>query len=326
MQSETFTVVAVSSKESGAFSMAAKGRALNRRLMILVLSTQAFSLLAGAVWVWRFHFTTIDLSLLIGMFILSVLGITVGFHRQFTHRSFQTTRTIKIILATLGSMAAQGPLLFWAAVHRHHHACSDQPGDPHSPTLHEEGLMNSLRSFWHAHVGWMFSPEVSDWALYVPDLLKDRTIFKLHRLYPVWVLLGLAVPTLAGALLAGSFKGAAGGFLWGGLIRITLAHHMTWSINSICHLFGSRTFRSDDSSANNFWLAISTFGESWHNNHHAFPSSAFHGLRWWQIDLAGIVIRLLRNAGLAWNVKAPAKREMQESRLLDKSFRNQLLN
>lgn len=204
-------------------------------------------------------------------------------------------------------MAAQGPLLFWAAVHRRHHTFSDRPGDPHSPNLHDEGLKNYLRGFWHAHAGWLFSPEINDWALYVPDLLKDLTIVKVSRLYLAWVLFGLAVPAVVGALLTGTLKGAAGALLWGGLIRISLTHHTTWSVNSICHLYGTRTFQSQDLSTNNFWLAVPSFGESWHNNHHAFPGSAFHGFRWWQIDFSGYVIRLLQSLNLAWDVKTPSK-------------------
>jgi stearoyl-CoA desaturase (delta-9 desaturase) len=245
------------------------------------------------------------LALLAGMYAATVIGIGVGFHRLVSHRAFQAHTAVKGALCILGSMAAEGPVLFWAATHRRHHSSSDREGDPHSPHLHGAGALNSLRGFWHAHVGWMFTPEITGWGYYVPDLLKDRTIFAINRQYFIWVFSGLLAPTLLGGLLTGTWRGVFDGFLWGGLVRIFLVHQTSWSINSICHIFGRRAFDTRDQSTNNFWIALLSFGEGWHNNHHAFPHSAMHGLRWWEVDLSGYLIQLLKRLGLVWNVKIP---------------------
>jgi stearoyl-CoA desaturase (Delta-9 desaturase) len=304
-------------KTRGVFQPVARARTRERRIALIVVVVPFLGMLGGIALLWRTGVGPIDLLLLLGMFTFSILGIGVGYHRHFSHRAFQTTKTVKIILAILGSSAAQGPVLYWAALHRRHHTFSDRLGDPHSPHLHGEGVRNFFRGFWHAHTGWLFAPEIHDWALYVPDLIKDRAIFRINRLYFLWVFLGLVIPTVLGALLTGTWQGAAEALLWGGLVRISLTHHTTWSVNSICHIYGTRTFRSRDLSTNNVWLAIPSFGESWHNNHHAFPRSAFHGLSWWQIDLSGYVIRFLQAVGVAWDVKAPSKVKMQGALIVE---------
>jgi stearoyl-CoA desaturase (delta-9 desaturase) len=290
---------------------AARARAVERRVTLVVVIVPFLGLIAAIILLWRSMVGPIALWLLVVMYVANILGISVGFHRYFSHRAFQTTQPLKIILAVLGSAAAQGPVLFWTAIHRRHHSFSDRPGDPHSPHLYGEGYRNFWRGFWHAHTGWLFSGEANDWAMYVPDLMRDRTIFKINTLYPLWVALGLAIPLVIGGVLSRTWWGAAEGLLWGGLVRICLTHHTSWSVNSICHIFGSRPFRSKDLSSNNFWLAIPSFGESWHNNHHAFPSSAFHGLRWWEVDLSAYVIRCLRALGLVWNVRVPSDFKIQ---------------
>jgi stearoyl-CoA desaturase (delta-9 desaturase) len=170
-----------------------------------------------------------------------------------------------------------------------------------------------IKGLWHAHVGWLFIPQVTDWAHYIPDLVRDRALFRVNRLYFLWLTLGLAIPAAAGGLLSETWFGAVQGFLWGGLVRIFLEHHTTWSVNSICHVYGSRPYATRDESRNNPWLAVFSFGESWHNNHHAFPFSAMHGLRWWQLDAGGLVIRALDATGLVWNVKIPSE-HMKESK------------
>jgi stearoyl-CoA desaturase (delta-9 desaturase) len=246
------------------------------------------------------------------MYSLNILGIGVGFHRLFSHNAFKAKAPVRVALGILGSMAAQGPALYWAAIHRRHHAFSDREGDPHSPYFAARGNRKSLRGFWHAHVGWLFDPEVHDFAVFVPDLLRDRALFLVHSTYFLWIGLGLALPAGIG-YIAGGWRGAAGGFLWGGLVRIALTHHVTWSVNSLCHMYGSRPFRSKDLSRNNVLLALAAFGEGWHNNHHSFPSSAFHGLHWWQIDISGYVIRLLRATGLAWSVRRPSPEMMADA-------------
>ena len=231
-----------------------------------------------------------DVALLAGMYLATGFGITVGFHRLLTHRSFATHRSLAYALAGLGSMALQGSVIDWVADHRKHHAHSDRPGDPHSPHL-DDGVLGSL---WHAHVGWLFRNQGrAEHARYAADLLEDRGMRAIDRLFVVFVGLSFAIPFAIGGL---------SGLLWGGFVRIFLFHHATFSINSVCHFFGRRRFGVDDRSGNVAWLAPFSLGESWHHNHHAFPRSAAHGLRWWELDLSGLLIRGLRRLGLAWNV------------------------
>ena len=255
---------------------------------------------------WGFHW--VDLGLLVGMYALTGLGITVGFHRLFTHRSFETNSVVKFVLAVLGSMAVQAPLLHWVAQHRRHHQHSDTPGDPHSPHHHGAGPLGWLRGFWHAHIGWAFDPDAAGLPRYVTDLRRSALLRVASALFPVWVALGLLIPAALGGLLAGTWAGALCGLLWGGLVRLFLVHHVTWSVNSACHLWGRRPFPTADQSRNNALFGVLALGEGWHNNHHAFPTSARHGLRWWEFDLSYWAIRALALLRLAWDVKLPAKR------------------
>jgi stearoyl-CoA desaturase (delta-9 desaturase) len=233
------------------------------------------------------------------------LGTSAGFHRHFTHRSFQAATPIRVLLAILGSMAAQGPLIFWVALHRLHHEHSDRPGDPHSPHFHGSGFWGILRGLWHAHFAWSINHDVPNATYYANDLIKDKLMSKLSQWYFLWVFLGLLIPTLIGFAIRGSLTGACYGFIWGGLVRMFFWHNMVWCITSVAHVIGTRPLESHDLSTNNFWLAIPTLGESWHNNHHAFPNSAMAGLSWWQIDPAGWAIRTLEFLGLVWDVKVP---------------------
>lgn len=235
------------------------------------------------------------------MFVATVIGVEVGFHRYFAHGAFKTTGWMRTLLAILGSMALEGPVFFWASTHRRHHRFSDRPGDPHSPNL----STSRWRGLWHAHIGWLFVAEATDWTRYAPDLVRDRKLFAVDRAYTVWVALGLAIPTAAGGLWAMSAMGALQGFLWGGLVRLFATHHVTWAVNSICHVFGDRAYKGRDRSTNNPWLALISLGGSWHNNHHAYPTLARNDILWWQIDLCGWFVRLLERVHLAWDVKAP---------------------
>jgi len=263
------------------------------------------SLAVAGVLLWGWGFSWVQLGLLLGMYILSALGITVGYHRLFTHRSFETYRPVQFILAALGSMAAEGPLLRWVAFHRRHHQHSDTQDDPHTPHLQGNGFFGLIRGFWFAHLGWVFKPDPPNLSRYVRDLQQSALLRRVSALFPVWVALGLLIPAVLGGALTGTWTGAVLGLIWGGLARIFLVHHVTWSVNSVCHLWGGRPYRSGDHSRNNFLFGILALGEGWHNNHHAFPTSARHGLRWWQVDVSYWVIRALNLSGLAWKIRLP---------------------
>jgi stearoyl-CoA desaturase (delta-9 desaturase) len=284
-------------------------RIANLTAVILPLA----AVLLAIVSLWGRGFTWVDFGLLVGMYVLTVLGITVGFHRLFTHRSFETNGVVAFILGVLGSMAVQGRLFNWVALHRRHHQHSDEPGDPHSPHLSGTGVLGVLRGMWHAHVGWLFQPNPPDLPHYVKDLQQFRGLRVVNRLFFLWVALGLLIPALIGGLILGTWAGVFWGFMWGGLVRVLLVHHVTWSVNSVCHLWGRRPYQSSDESRNNFLFGVLAFGEGWHNTHHAFPTSARHGLRWWQIDVSYWVIRALSWFRLARNLKLPS-RQLQVAR------------
>jgi stearoyl-CoA desaturase (Delta-9 desaturase) len=261
----------------------------------------------AAVFLWGWGFGWTDMGLLIGMYVLTALGITVGFHRLFTHRSFETYRGVQLVLGVLGSMAVEGPLLKWVALHRRHHQHSDRPGDPHSPHLHGRGVRGLLRGLWHAHLGWVFRADPPDLGHYVQDLSRSRLLRGVSALFLVWVTVGLLLPAALGGVITLSWMGVWTALAWGGLVRVFLVHHVTWSVNSVCHLWGFRPYRSGDESRDNFVFGVLALGEGFHNTHHAFPTSARHGLRWWQIDVSYYVIRALALARLAWNVKLPSR-------------------
>jgi stearoyl-CoA desaturase (Delta-9 desaturase) len=253
---------------------------------------------------WSSLVTPVDLAIAAVMYLLTAIGITVGYHRLLTHRSFQTSKPLEYLFAILGSMAVQGPVIAWVADHRKHHAHTDEAGDPHSPHVgHGDGLHGILCGLWHAHAGWLMSTQGrADWKRYAADLYEDRGMRTISRRFAWLVLASLAIPALAGYLITGTALGALTGFLWGGLVRIFFVHHVTWSVNSVCHFLGSRRFDTDDHSTNVFWLALPSLGESWHHNHHAFPRSAVHGLKRWEPDPSGMIIAGLEKVGLARNV------------------------
>ncbi|MFN2488723.1 MAG: acyl-CoA desaturase [Actinomycetota bacterium] len=285
---------------------------LQRRLTLLV-TIVPFIGFAFAVWsLWGHGLSPLDLTIFFALYIFTGLGVTVGFHRLFTHRSFETTRWLRGLLAIAGSMAVQGPVITWVATHRRHHAFSDKEGDPHSPHLDEgPGVTGVLKGLWHAHLGWLFDTEETTlperWA---PDLLKDPMVRRIDRLFPLWVLVSFGAPAALGFALTGTFGGALSAFLWGSLARIFFLHHVTWSINSICHFYGNRPFETPDFSTNNWVLALISFGESWHNNHHAFPTSARHGLGRGQVDVSASLIALLQRLGWARSVKVVSPKQL----------------
>jgi stearoyl-CoA desaturase (Delta-9 desaturase) len=258
----------------------------------------------AVVLLWDSLVSPADLAIAALMYLLTAIGITVGFHRLLTHRAFQTPKPIEYLFAIFGSMAVQGPVISWVADHRKHHAHTDKEGDPHSPHVgHGEGVRGMLAGLWHAHSGWLMSTQGrADWKRYAPDLCEDRGMRLIARRFVSLVVLSLAIPALAGYIVSGTLVGAATGLLWGGLVRVFFVHHVTWSVNSVCHFLGTRRFATDDESTNVFWLALPSLGESWHHNHHAFPRSAVHGLKRWELDPSALVIGMMERLGLAWNV------------------------
>jgi stearoyl-CoA desaturase (Delta-9 desaturase) len=271
--------------------------------------------IAAIVLLWNTWVDWSDLAVLAIMYVLTGYGVTLGFHRLLTHRSFQTYKPVEYALAIAGSVAVQGPVMSWVADHRKHHAHTDQEGDPHSPHGHGGGLKGAISGLWYAHMGWLFDRAgQAEHARYARDLYEDRGMQVIHRTFALWVLVGLAIPFGLGYLIDGTLAGALTAALWGGPVRIFALHHVTWSINSVCHFFGSRRFDVEDRSTNVFWLSLLSFGESWHHNHHAFPRSAQHGLRWWEVDPTAWLIGAMQRMRLAWNV-VQISPERQRSRL-----------
>ena len=269
--------------------------------LAMVLPFAAF--LGAAVMLWGSLFTWVDLAALVAAYAATCIGITVGFHRLLTHRSFQTYPAVRYTLAVLGTCAIEGSVLKWVADHRKHHDFTDEEGDPHSPHGSGPGVLGALKGLWHAHMGWLFNTVgQADQRRYAPDLLQDRGLRLIDRWEMPLMAASLVLPFLLGLLIKGTLTGALLTLVWVGLVRVFLLHHATFSINSICHFFGRRRFATNDHSTNVGWLSLATFGESWHNNHHAFPTSAFHGLRRWEFDLGGLFIAALERVGLAWEV------------------------
>jgi stearoyl-CoA desaturase (delta-9 desaturase) len=274
--------------------------------------------LAAIVLLWNRAVDGADLAIMTVSYLLTAIGITVGFHRLLTHRAFQTYPWLERTFAVLGSLSVQGSVMDWVADHRKHHAHTDREGDPHSPHV---GHGSGLAGLWHAHVGWLLETQgQADWKRYATELYEDPAMRKIGRAFPLLVAISLLAPTLAGFVLGGfTVAGALGGLVWGGLVRIFFVHHITWSVNSVCHFFGRRRFDVADHSTNVGWLAVLSLGESWHHNHHAFPRSAYHGLRRWEVDLSGLIISALQRLGLAWNVVRIAPERQAARTLADAS-------
>ena len=263
----------------------------------------------------------LDLGLFFTMWLITGLGLTVGYHRLFSHRAFATTKAVSCALAVMGSMAGRGPMISWVAMHRRHHELSDHEGDLHSPNLHGDTVRGRLRGFLHAHLTWMIAHDYPNVAHYVPDLIAQRTLVAVNRHYYLWVLLGLMLPAAIGGVVTGSLWGAATGFLWGGVVRMFVVEQSMSAINSVMHIVGARPYRTrDDNSRNLGLMAWLVWGEGWHNNHHAFPYSAAFGLRWFEFDPGYLLIRLLAGLGLAWNVKIPSREKIALRRTLESAF------
>jgi stearoyl-CoA desaturase (Delta-9 desaturase) len=272
---------------------------------LLAIVMPIAGLIAACVMLWSTPFSWLYLALLGTGYVATTLGVTIGFHRYFTHKSFKTNKVITTILGVLGSMSIQGPILTWVATHRRHHQHTDRDEDPHSPHTHGTGFWAWCKGMYHSHLGWFFAPEPGKEVMdkYVPDLEADPLVRRLSKLFPLWATLGLVLPAGIAFAVTGSWMGCLLGLIWGGLVRLFVVHHITWSINSVCHLWGGQPFNTHDHSRNNALFGLLALGEGWHNNHHAFPASARQGLRWWQIDVSYWIIRLLGYMGLAKDIK-----------------------
>lgn len=287
-------------------------RGIPQHIGVYVFVVVPLLAVVGAVpfaWGWGIGWSDVVVATV--FYVISGLGITVGFHRYFTHSSFKAHRALRIALAVAGSLAMQGPVIDWVADHRRHHAFSDKEGDPHSPWLYGTGPAALAKGFWHSHMGWLFNRDQTNERRYTPDLLADADILAVDRLFGLWSLLTLAVPALLGGLLSWSWWGALTAVFWGGLVRVALLHHVTWSINSICHIIGDQPFAARDHSRNVWPLALLSFGESWHNLHHADPTCARHGVQRGQIDISARVIWAFEKLGWATSVRWPTAKRLE---------------
>ncbi|MEE2718616.1 MAG: fatty acid desaturase [Planctomycetota bacterium] len=281
------------------------------RMIVLISVVLPPLALVAVMWLaWGRGFGMLDLALFLGMYLICGLGITIGFHRYFSHKSFDCPRWVKIMLGVFGSMAVQGDLFWWVAVHRKHHQHSDHEHDPHSPHV---GSESRIKRFVHSHLGWLFRIESPDTTRYVRDLMKDPDLCTISRLFPLWVVISMGLPALLGGLISGTWMGALTGFLWGGLVRVFFEHHVTWSVNSVCHIWGAQPYDSRDHSRNNVLVGVLALGEGWHNNHHAFPTSARHGLTWWQFDASWMLLKAMSLVGMASNLKTPSAQRKQRA-------------
>ena len=283
--------------------------------LALFIAVPLLAVAAAVPVAWGGWLGWTDVVLAVFFYYLTGHGITVGFHRYFTHGGFKARRPVRIGLAIAGSMAIEGPVIRWVADHRRHHAFSDKDGDPHSPWRYGESVGALTKGLWHAHVGWLFDVEQTSQPRFAPDLLADRDIVRVNKLFPLWVLLSLGLPPLIGGLVTMSWMGALTAFFWASVIRIGVLHHVTWSINSICHAVGTRPFKTRDRSANVWPLALISMGESWHNLHHADPTSARHGVDRGQLDTSAEVIRVMEKLRLVRDVRWPNRERLAAKRV-----------
>jgi stearoyl-CoA desaturase (delta-9 desaturase) len=313
-------------RESRRFVLSLAGVTRIHKIVNLVgVSVPPIGLIAAIVLLWNRAVGPLELVLMASLYVVTCLGVTLGYHRMFTHRAFESSRAFRAIIAVLGSMAVEGSVITWVADHRKHHTFTDQEGDPHSPHLAGPGFWGAVKGLWHAHLGWLFETVgTAERERFAPDLVKDRALQVIDKLFFVWVGLSFAIPFVLGWLIGGGIGAALTALLWGGLVRVFLLHHVTWSINSVCHFFGRKRFNIDDESRNVFWLAPFSMGESWHHNHHAFPTSAFHGLSRWErvADPTGLLIALLEKLGVVWNVVRVSP-ERQQAKALPHPERQQ---
>lgn len=288
---------------------------IGHRIANLIVILMPFvAVISAAAYTWGWGISWLEVAIFAGMYMVTGLGITIGYHRLFTHKSFETGRIMTAFLGIAGSMAVEGPLLEWAAFHRCHHKHSDHEEDPHTPHGHGSGFKGIMKGLWRAQMGWLFEAKRPNIRKFVPDLEKDPLVATISRLFPLWVVVSFTLPAVIGGLVTMSWLGVLLGFIWGGLVRVVLVHHVTWSVNSICHVWGTQPFQSHDESRNNPVVGVLALGEGWHNNHHAFPTSARHGLKWWQIDISWILIWAASKVGLVRKVRVPSPERMESKR------------
>lgn len=283
----------------------------SQKLITLVIVVgPALALGSTVPLLWGRAVNLTDIVMGVVLYMVTGFGVTIGFHRLFTHGGFKSNRLLKITLAACGSMAMEGSLTSWVATHRRHHMYSDGPGDPHSPHRYGERGTALLRGLAFSHIGWLFVSDASSAERYAPDILRDRDLRRIGKLFPLFALASLAIPFAIGYSLAGTWVGAISALVWAGFVRLTVLHHVTWSVNSICHVFGRRAGESKDRSTNVWALAILSLGESWHNIHHAHPSWARHGARRGMVDPSARLIRIFECLGWAKRVRWPSLPEL----------------
>jgi stearoyl-CoA desaturase (delta-9 desaturase) len=283
-------------------------------LVAIFVIVPLLAVLAAAPFAWGWGLGWHDIVLALIFYVISGLGISAGFHRYFTHSSFKANRPLRIALAVAGSLAFEGPLLNWVADHRRHHKYSDREGDPHSPWRFGTDTRSLAKGLGYAHMGWMFEGNRTSQDKFCPDLLADPDMRRISRWFPLFVVVSLLAPALAGGLWSMSLHGAITAFFWAGLVRVALLQHVTWSINSICHTFGKEEFETRDKARNVAWLAIASFGESWHNLHHADPTCARHGVVKGQIDISARLIWFFEKLGWAHDVRWPSETRLSPKR------------
>lgn len=319
MNSETKRPTAVSDdrKESLAraiVNLNPQSARIKRRVAIVTIGVPGIGFAIAAYMAFTGRATALDYALFVLFYAIQSFGVTIGFHRYAAHRTFKTSRFFEGVLLIMGSMALQGPVLYWVYTHRRHHRFADELGDPHSPNLSGAGLKGKLKGLWYAHIPWMLSDVESRVDVFAPDILRDRHLYNYSRTYPIWALVSLMLPAVLGFAIAGTLSDAFSGFIFGGLASVFVANQATWCVGSICHMIGSRPFATEDHSANNWPVAIFTFGEGLQNNHHAFPGAYRHAMRWWEPDVSGWVLAVLSKARIVWDLRMP-DRQMINRRL-----------
>jgi stearoyl-CoA desaturase (delta-9 desaturase) len=297
---------AADSLPPGISSVSQSAHELQKRIALATMIVPALGTIEAARLIYHHAAGTSEIVLFAVMYVVHMGGVTMGLHRLLAHRAYATSKAMQTLLVIMGSMAGQGPALYWVSTHRAHHAYSDTPADPHSPNLFGEGRWAKAKGLWYAHMPWMLARRVASSSHFARDLLRDRGLLRLHQTYFVWLGLGFLIPAAAGGLVHHSWAGAWAGFIFGGMARMFVANQAAWCVGSVSHMFGGRPFRTDDHSANNWWVAVLTFGEGLQNNHHAFPSSYRHAVRWWEPDFSGWCLALLARLRLIWNLHPPS--------------------